>query len=109
MTCFEFCSQNAMHLEEKEKREKDMRKQIIEEGEEYIRGFYEKRKLNIETNIATNREREKVIVSKSFGSDRFLCIYHFPYFDDEYLYWNSCTWPIKRNSTKRQTNSTGKQ
>jgi hypothetical protein len=67
MTCFEFCSQNAMHLEEKEKREKDMRKQIIEEGEEYIRGFYEKRKLNIETNIATNREREKVIFLRALN------------------------------------------
>ena len=75
MTLFEFCSQNDMHLEEKEKREKDMRKQLIEEGEEYIRDFYEKRKLIMETNIATNREREKVIVSKSFEFARFLCLY----------------------------------
>lgn len=66
--CFDwFGSQNALHLEEKEKREKQMRLQIIEEAEEYIRGFYDKRKLNIETNIATNREREKVKVSARYS------------------------------------------
>lgn len=37
-----------------------MRSQIIVEAEEYKQAFQEKRKLNIETNKNTNREREKV-------------------------------------------------
>jgi hypothetical protein len=37
-----------------------MRNQIINEAEEYIRAFYEKRQKNCETNKAQNREREKV-------------------------------------------------
>ncbi|CAN0852974.1 Clathrin light chain 1 [Linum grandiflorum] len=56
----EWRRQNAIYLDEKEKKEKEMRQHIIEEGEEYIRAFYEKRTLNIETNKTTNREREKI-------------------------------------------------
>lgn len=52
--------QNAIRLEEKEKREKEMRGQIMEEAEEYKQAFFDKRKLNIETNKTNNREREKV-------------------------------------------------
>lgn len=54
------CSQNAIFLEEKEKKEKEMRNQIIHEANEYIRTFYEKRKQNYETTKAHNRESEKV-------------------------------------------------
>ncbi|OIT05753.1 PREDICTED: clathrin light chain 1-like [Nicotiana attenuata] len=59
----EWRRQNAIRLEEKEKREKEIRNQIIEEGEEYKKAFYEKRKLTVETNQSTNREKEKLYLS----------------------------------------------
>ncbi|KAK1422658.1 hypothetical protein QVD17_17944 [Tagetes erecta] len=55
---------NAIRLEEKENKEKELRAQIIQEGEEYIRAFHEKRLKNIETNKLTNREGEKMYVAK---------------------------------------------
>lgn len=54
------CRQNAIHLEEKENKEKDLRNQIMEDGEVYKRAFHEKRLQNIDTNKLTNREGEKV-------------------------------------------------
>ena len=61
-----WCSQNAIDLAEKEKKEKEMRNQIINEAEEYKASFYEKRRINCETNKAHNREREKVKPLKEF-------------------------------------------
>ncbi|RXH94620.1 hypothetical protein DVH24_024304 [Malus domestica] len=53
---FQFIKQNAIHLEEKEKREKELLVQIIEEADEF-----KKRKITTENNKVANREREKLI------------------------------------------------
>ena len=55
---------NTIRLEEKEKREKEMLREIIEEADEYKVEFYRRRKLTCENNKASNRKREKVIPEK---------------------------------------------
>lgn len=54
------CRQNAITLEEKEKREKELLSQIIDEADEYKVEFYRRRTITCETNKTTNREKEKV-------------------------------------------------
>uniref|UniRef100_A0A5B7BC58 Clathrin light chain n=1 Tax=Davidia involucrata TaxID=16924 RepID=A0A5B7BC58_DAVIN len=58
----EWRRQNAIRLEEKEKREKEMLKEIIEEADEYKVEFYRRRKIACENNKASNREKEKLFL-----------------------------------------------
>ncbi|KAK6779151.1 hypothetical protein RDI58_021335 [Solanum bulbocastanum] len=54
---------NAIRLEEKEKREKEIVREIIREAEEYKAEYYKKWKLRCENNIAANREKEKLFLA----------------------------------------------
>ncbi|KAG5550483.1 hypothetical protein RHGRI_015451 [Rhododendron griersonianum] len=54
------CRLNAIRLEEKEKREKELLREIIEQAEEYKTEFYRRRKLACENNKVANREKEKI-------------------------------------------------
>ncbi|XWS59945.1 hypothetical protein CRYUN_Cryun08bG0165700 [Craigia yunnanensis] len=58
----EWRRQNAIRLEEKEKKEKEMLEQIIKEAEEYKVEFYRKRITAVENNKASNREKEKLFL-----------------------------------------------
>ncbi|KAI7758086.1 hypothetical protein M8C21_033351 [Ambrosia artemisiifolia] len=62
--CLSYYRLNTIRLEEKEIKEKELRSQIIQKGEEYIRAFHEERLKNIETNKLTNREGEKMYLAK---------------------------------------------
>ncbi|XP_011047442.1 PREDICTED: clathrin light chain 2-like [Populus euphratica] len=59
----EWRRENAIRLEEKEKKEKEMLKQIVEEAEAYKKEFYRKRQLTLENNKAANREKEKLFLA----------------------------------------------
>jgi len=99
---------NTIHLEEKEKKEKEMRNQIITEAEDFKKAFYEKRDKTIETNKTDNREKEKV------SSDRIPIHSHLGFFGCignlcEFCLSCSYTGLTKRSSTKKLTSITGKQ
>lgn len=47
-------------MEEKDKREKELLSQIIEEADQYKVEFYKKREVTCENNKANNRDKEKV-------------------------------------------------
>ncbi|CAA7028949.1 unnamed protein product [Microthlaspi erraticum] len=53
---------NAIQLEEKEKKEKEVRNQILEEANQFKEDFHKKRELACENNKAANREKEKLAV-----------------------------------------------
>ncbi|KAJ8535425.1 hypothetical protein K7X08_023145 [Anisodus acutangulus] len=53
---------NTIRLEEKEKREKEVLSQIVDEADEFKIEFYRKREVTVETNMATNRDKEKLLV-----------------------------------------------
>ncbi|XVE69396.1 hypothetical protein DITRI_Ditri09bG0149100 [Diplodiscus trichospermus] len=59
----EWRRENAIRLEEKEKREKELLSQIIQEAEQYKVEFYKKREVTVESNKANNREREKIFLA----------------------------------------------
>lgn len=60
----EWRRQNALRLEEKEKKEKETLREIIEEAEEYKADFYGRRQLAVENNKAANREKEKLYLER---------------------------------------------
>ncbi|GFP87803.1 clathrin light chain 2 [Phtheirospermum japonicum] len=57
------CKQNAIRLEEKENRERELLSHIIVEADEYKIAFSRKGLLTCETNKAANREKEKVFIA----------------------------------------------
>lgn len=54
------CSKNAIRLEEKEMKEKEYVKEIVEAADEYKAEFHRKWKAKCVNNSTANREKEKV-------------------------------------------------
>ncbi|KAK3001063.1 hypothetical protein RJ639_020784 [Escallonia herrerae] len=64
----EWRRQSAIRLEEKEKRERALLSQIVDEADEYKIDFYSRKEVTSETNRATNREKEKSLLA---GHEKF--------------------------------------
>ena len=111
MLCFVCVSSrlNALRLEEKEKKEKEMVQQIIEAAEQYKAEFYSKRSITIENNKKTNREKEKVI-SLSVTcvlSIQDLCL-NFLMNSQPFLI-DSCFWRAKKSFMLKLTKTAGRR
>ncbi|EYU41878.1 hypothetical protein ABFS82_10G017800 [Erythranthe guttata] len=64
----EWRRKNALRLEEKERREKEMVKDIIEEADTYKTEYSDKWKIRCDNNRAINREKEKLFLE---GREKF--------------------------------------
>ncbi|KAF3787956.1 Clathrin light chain 2 [Nymphaea thermarum] len=59
----EWRRQNAMLLQEKENKEKELLNQIVDEADDYKADFYRRKEINREISKANNREKEKLFLA----------------------------------------------
>ncbi|XP_051130200.1 clathrin light chain 2-like [Andrographis paniculata] len=64
----EWKRENAIRLEEKERREKELLKEIIDQADEYKAEYYKKWKLRCDNYRSVNREKEKLFLE---STDKF--------------------------------------